>query len=126
MTSSGAASHTDSCGIDMILRRIRAQPADRSLAILHRRWKAMRGGQTVGNGRSHVAAFGQSHAKLVIALPGAGAKSPTMNAEDDGERAVTGLRLRQIELEMLIFGIGEFDRPLECHVIRHDNIGSAG
>ncbi len=61
--------------------------------------------------------LGQGEQQLVIAFTFARAKAATMNADDSREGAVALFRLRQIDLEMLFVGIGEFE------VTREGDIG---
>ena len=62
-------------------------------------------------------------AQLVVALPRARAEAAAVDAKDCWQRAGRILWACNVELEMLVGGIGELDAPLESDVVWNGEFG---
>ena len=80
----------------MIVRSVRPQPTDGSLAVLNGSGKMVSRRQPIGYGGSDIAMFRQSQAKSIIAFPGPSAEATAVDAENGRERPIANLRARHV------------------------------
>ena len=70
--------------------------------------------------RMNIALLRQPNAEVVVTLPGARAKAAAVDAQDGRERPDAALGPGQVELEMLVVGIGVLDAGLKLDRWRND------
>ena len=111
------AQRADAMGVDLQPLGIRPEPADRGLHIFDGGRKRKGRGEAVLHGHGHEAAPSQFFARPLPTVATAAGPAAAMNADHGRRQAIDFAGPRQVELEVLIFGIAVLDVALDFDLV---------
>ncbi len=117
MPTGRASQHGDALRIDMIFLGVDLHPANGSFAVEDGGGKLIFGREPIRDRRGDITSRGEFLAQPVVILPIPGAKPASMNANHGRQFSLGLLRLRQVQLQMLIIRIAELDPFFEANFI---------
>ncbi len=109
MPSGRTAGHADPVGVDVVLRGVGPQPANGRLDIVNGGGEGIFRSQPIGDGHGDIAVLGQAEAQAVVTLAIAGPEAAAVDAQDRREGTIALLRPGQVELKVLVVGVGVLD-----------------